>query len=185
MKTNIEIEFKTPLDEKKYYDLLNEFELENNIFKQTNFYFDSEDLYFRKNKIVLRIRKKGEHFYKITMKSHSEQGAYEQHVLLDEKEAVEMLQNGFNTKEFFEIDQTVTLLGSLDNYRVSTPYKDGELFLDKVEYYGITDYELEYEVDHYETGKKCFEEFLKQYNISLRPSIRKSERVYTTKGIKA
>ena len=50
MKTNIEIEFKTPLDEKQYFDLLNEFELENNIFKQTNFYFDSEEYYFRKSK---------------------------------------------------------------------------------------------------------------------------------------
>ncbi|MDY0346350.1 MAG: CYTH domain-containing protein [Acholeplasma sp.] len=181
MKTNIEIEFKTPLEEKQYYDLLNLLELENNIFKQTNFYFDSEDLYFRKNKIVLRIRKKGEHFYKITSKSHSDQGAYEQHVLLDEQEALEMIENGFNTKAFFDIDKDVKLLGSLDNYRVSTPYKDGELFLDKCVYYGITDYELEYEVDNYEVGKKCFEEFLKHHNIELRPSVRKSERIYTKK----
>lgn len=185
MKTNIEIEFKTPLDEKQYFDLLNEFELENNIFKQTNFYFDSEEYYFRKNKIVLRVRKKGEHFYKITLKSHSDKGAFEQHVLLDEQEATDMIKNGFNTKDFFDIDQNVTLLGTLDNYRVSIPYKDGELFFDKVEYYGITDYELEYEVDNYDVGKKCFEEFLKHYNITQKPSIRKSERIYKTNGIKA
>lgn len=181
MKTNIEIEFKTPLEEKQYNDLLQLLELENNIFKQTNFYFDSDDLHFRNNKIVLRIRKKGDHFYKITSKSHSDQGAYEQHVLLDEQEAISMIENGFNTKNFFDIDVNVKLVGSLDNYRVSTPYKDGELFLDKCVYYGITDHELEYEVDNFDIGKKHFEEFLKQHNIVQKPSIRKSERIYTKK----
>lgn len=181
MKTNIEIEFKTPLEESKYHELLSLLELENNIFKQTNFYFDTEDLFFRQEKIVLRIRKKGDHFYKITSKSHSDQGAYEQHVLLDETEALDMIENGFNTSKYFDYDKKVKLLGTLDNYRVSTPYKDGELFLDKCEYYGITDYELEYEVDNYEAGKKCFEEFLKIHGIEPKPSIRKSERVYTKK----
>jgi len=63
MNTNIEIEFKTPLSEQQYLTLVEQFQLENNIFKQTNFYFDTDDLFFRKNKIVLRIRKKGSHFF--------------------------------------------------------------------------------------------------------------------------
>lgn len=178
MKTNVEIEFKTPLTETQYNDLIQLFELDNNIFKQTNFYFDSESLFFRKQKTVLRIRRKHNNYFKVTLKSHSDQGAFEQHVLLDEAQALSMIEHGFNTKAYFDIDCDVKLIGSLDNYRVSTPYKDGELFFDKIEYAGKVDYELEYEVDNYELGKKCFEHFLETHHIENRPALRKSERIY-------
>lgn len=178
MNANIEIEFKTPISEEQYLSLIEQFQLENNIFKQTNYYFDTEDLFFRSNKIVLRIRKKGDHFYKVTMKSHSEQGAYEQHVLLDEEQALDMITNGFNVRDFFDYDKKVTIIGQLDNYRVSTPYKEGELFFDKIEYYGKTDYEIEYEVDQFDIGLECFKEFLDSYQITQKQPIRKSERIY-------
>ena len=42
MNKNIEIEFKTGITQEKYQKLLQEFKLENNIFKQTNHYFDTD-----------------------------------------------------------------------------------------------------------------------------------------------
>ena len=39
MTKNIEIEFKTFISEDVYNNLIKEFELENNIFSQTNYYF--------------------------------------------------------------------------------------------------------------------------------------------------
>ena len=43
MYVNKEIEFKTFITEEKYNFLIQKFELDNNIFPQTNFYFDTED----------------------------------------------------------------------------------------------------------------------------------------------
>lgn len=43
MDKNKEIEFKTFISKEQYENLLEEFHLTNNIFPQTNFYFDTED----------------------------------------------------------------------------------------------------------------------------------------------
>ena len=82
MKMNIEIEFKTKIDQDKYEELLKEFSLEENVFKQTNYYFDTNNLDLNEKKMVLRIRQKREHSFKLTLKSQSEQGSFEYHVLL-------------------------------------------------------------------------------------------------------
>ena len=55
MTKNIEIEFKTFISEDVYNNLIKEFELENNIFSQTNYYFDTEDTILMQEKTVLRI----------------------------------------------------------------------------------------------------------------------------------
>jgi len=41
--TNIEIEFKNPIDKATYEMLIKKYQLDNNIFLQTNYYFDSSD----------------------------------------------------------------------------------------------------------------------------------------------
>ena len=45
MKTNIEIEFKTLIDENTYLKMLKLFNLENNVFEQINHYFDTDKLF--------------------------------------------------------------------------------------------------------------------------------------------
>ena len=182
MTKNIEIEFKSAITEDVYESLLKKFDLENNIFKQTNYYFDTDDFQLNQKKVVLRIRRKKESFYKVTLKSQSEQGAFESHVLLTEDQAKNMIQNGFQTKDFFDdVDVFVTYKAELDNYRVSTPFECGTLFLDRCEYYGVTDYEIEYEVDDYDEGFEVFQQFLKDYQIEYTPAKRKSERALTTR----
>lgn len=177
MMKNIEIEFKTKITESTYKDLLSKFHLENNVFKQVNYYFDSENLDLNKEKIVLRIRQKNDRRFKVTLKKQSNFEAYEYHVLLQADQAKQMLESGFNTKDFFEdIDYFVTFKVALDNYRASTPFANGTLFLDRNEYSGITDYEIEYEVDHYEEGMKVFNDFLTQHQITFTATQRKSER---------
>lgn len=179
MTKNIEIEFKTGLTSEKYHELLKRFKLENNIFKQINHYFDTDDYILNQKKIVLRIRQKNDRF-KVTLKSQSEQGAFESHVLLHPDQAKNMIKNGFNTKDFFEdLDYFVTFKVSLDNYRVSTPYEGGVLFLDRCDYCNVIDYEVEYEVDDYHLGQKLFEKFLNENGIVQMPTKRKSERAFT------
>lgn len=177
MNKNIEIEFKTRISEETYHKLLSDFDLENNVFKQTNYYFDTDNLDLNQRKTVLRIRSKGPHSFKLTLKSQHEQEAYEFHVFLTKDEAEHMIKHGFNTKDYFEeFDYFVTFKTSLDNYRAKTPYKRGTLFFDLCEYCGQRDYEIEYEVDHYEEGLKVWYEFLEKNHITQTPTLRKSER---------
>jgi uncharacterized protein YjbK len=182
MNKNIEIEFKTEITLEKYQELLRQFDLENNIFKQINHYFDTDDYMLNQRKMVLRIRQKGDTRFKVTLKSQSDQGAFESHVLLTRDQALDMIQNGFETKQFFdEIDYYVTFRVSLDNYRVSTPYEGGTLFLDRCEYCNVVDYEVEYEVDNYHEGEKMFQKFLEKFEITQVPTRRKSERAFICK----
>ncbi len=182
MNKNIEIEFKTEITIEKYQELLRQFNLENNIFKQVNHYFDTDDYMLNQRKMVLRIRQKGDTRFKVTLKSQSDQGAFESHVLLTREQALDMLENGFETKQFFDdIDYFVTFRVSLDNYRVSTPYEGGTLFLDRCEYCNVVDYEVEYEVDNYHEGEKMFQKFLEKFNIKQVPTRRKSERAFICK----
>ncbi len=182
MHKNIEIEFKTVIPEDKYLELLSLFQLENNIFKQVNHYFDTDDFALNAQQIVLRIRQKSSTHFKVTLKSQSEQGAFESHVLITPEQARDMIDHGFHTKDFFcDHDDFVTFKVSLDDYRVSTPYKSGTLFLDRCEYCGTTDFEVEYEVDNYDEGLIIFKQFLAEHHIDFLPTKRKSERAFTCK----
>lgn len=184
-KTNIEIEFKTAIGEKTYYDMLQLFDLESNVFKQTNYYFDTDNFDLNKQHIVLRIRQKGNNHFKVTSKKQSRESgneAFESHVLLQKNEVQDMIENGFNTTKYFDdIDYFVTFKASLDNYRVSTYYESGTLFFDRSDYHGITDYEIEFEYHDYDQGKAIFDNFLSNHNIKFKSAKRKSERALKTK----
>lgn len=176
MTKNIEIEFKTFISEDVYNNLIKEFELENNIFSQTNYYFDTEDTLLMQEKTVLRIRQKGSN-YKLTKKTRAEVGADETHLLISKEQAENFLKNGFDAK-IINLPYYVKNIAQLTTYRASTPYKNGTLFLDKSEYYGKVDYEIEYEVDEEKEGLKDFKNFLDSHNITFKESIRKSKRAY-------
>lgn len=180
-ESNMEIEFKTSIEKEKYLELLELFDLEENIYKQTNFYFDTNDLTLSNNKTVLRIRQKGERF-KVTLKRQSDVGAFENHVFITKEQAQDMIKNGFNSKTFFDdVDYDVKFLASLDNYRASVPYLEGILFLDKCDYHNIVDYEIEYEYFDIDEGEKIFKELLKEHNIEYVKTKRKSEKALFTK----
>ena len=176
MIMNKEIEFKTLITKDKYEELIKAFNLENNIFSQTNFYFDTEDNKLMNEKTVLRIRQKGNSF-KLTKKTRAEIGANEAHILLSKEKAQEMLENGFDAS-IIGIPFYVKNIAYLTTHRVSSPYRNGTIFFDRSEYYNNVDYEIEYEVDEIEEGKAHFQEFLNQYNITYKESIRKSKRAY-------
>lgn len=183
MTKNVEIEFKTVISESKYSELLTLFDLENNIFKQINHYFDTDDYELNAQAIVLRIRQKGASRFKVTLKSQSDKQAFENHVFLSEEQAKDMIENGFNTSDFFDHldNKFVTFKVSLDNFRVSTPYANGTVFLDRCEYCGTTDFELEYEASNFDEGKVAFERFIAEQHIEFKPTKRKSERAFTCK----
>ncbi len=175
---NLEIEFKCPINKKEYETLIDKFELKDNVYLLTNYYFDTVNKDLHKNRTVLRIRKKhNNNLYKITLKQDTPQGALESHVFLREEQALNLIENGFNLKDFFDEDLDVIFHGKLDNYRVSTPYREGELFFDRIEYFDKVEYEVEYEVDNFEDGEINFNKFLQENNIKKAPFKRKSQRI--------
>ncbi len=176
MTNNKEIEFKTFITEEKYNELLKEFELENNIFPQTNYYFDTLDTTLMNEMTVLRIRQKGNN-YKLTKKTRASVGADETHILISKEQALDWLKNGLDAS-IIGLPYFVKNIAELTTYRASTPYKNGTLFLDKSEYYNHVDYEIEYEVDDVKEGLNDFKQFLESHNIPYVESIRKSKRAY-------
>ncbi|MGM9968779.1 MAG: CYTH domain-containing protein [Anaeroplasma sp.] len=176
MYKNKEIEFKTFITQKDYEMLITEFGLDNNIFKQTNYYFDTDDTKLMNDKTVLRIRQKGNNF-KLTKKTRAEIGADETHILISKEKALELLSNGFDAK-LIGLPYFVHKIAELTTYRASAPYKDGTIFFDKSVYYGHIDYEIEYEVDDVNQGTKDFNDFLEHHSIEYKESIRKSKRAY-------
>lgn len=179
MYVNKEIEFKTFIPENTYLDLIKEFGLENNIFAQTNHYFDTDDTKLLNEKTVLRIRQKGNNF-KLTKKTRAEIGAEETHILLSKQKALEFLENGIDAS-IIGIPFQVHKVCELTTYRCSAPYKNGTMFFDKSVYYGKTDFEIEYEVDDVKEGLKDFKDFLERHNITYVESIRKSKRAFDNK----
>ncbi len=176
MNKNKEIEFKTFISKETYEVLLDEFNLSNNIFPQTNHYFDTDDSKLLEEQTVLRIRQKGSN-YKLTKKTRSKVGADETHIFITKDKAQEMLNRGFDAS-IIGIPFEVKKVAELTTYRASCPYKDGTLFFDRSEYYGKIDYEIEYEVDEVKQGLKDFKDFLNYYNIEYKESIRKSKRAF-------
>ena len=176
MKTNLEIEFKTLIDEATYLRMLELFNLVDNVFEQINHYFDTENTDLISNHYVLRIRQKGQN-YKLTSKSHSSEGAFEKHIFLTKEQALKMLDEGFDAR-IIDFPYQVKKVAELTTYRTSIEYKNGRLFFDKNQYYGITDYEIEYEANAMEQGQIDFENFLKEQNIPYKKSISKSKRAY-------
>lgn len=176
MYKNKEIEFKTYISEEQYNKLISEFQLDNNIFAQTNYYFDTEDSKLLNDKTVLRIRQKNCN-YKLTKKTRAELGADETHLFISKEKAEELLENGFDAN-IIGIPYFVKNVANLTTYRASTPYKNGVLFFDKSVYYNTIDFEIEYEVDDINEGLRDFNNFLEEYNIEYKESIRKSKRAY-------
>ena len=174
MNQNKEIEFKTLITKEQYYNLLEEFNLSNNIFAQINHYFDTENTDLIQEQTVLRIRQKGNNF-KLTKKTRALVGADETHIFLSKEKALEMLENGFDAS-IIGIPHKVTKVAELTTYRASSHYKNGKIFFDRSEYYGQVDYEIEYEVDEINQGIKDFKTFLDSHEIEYKESIRKSKR---------
>jgi len=181
VKKNIEIEFKTQIDENTYNQLLHKYNLKSSQFHQTNYYFDTDSLDLLNRYITLRIRVKKDSV-KLTLKQRAIEGSLEEHYIIDDTKSAKLLKKGFNTSTFFpQINYDVKYLTKLDNYRITMLYENGIIFFDKSTYNGITDYEIEYEHGNYEVGLNNFNKFLMENNLKLTKMNKKSYRALTTR----
>ena len=75
-------------------------------------------------------------------------------------------------------DQKLINFMSLSTVRMFFAYKNGVLFIDKSEYLGICDYELEYEAKSYHAGKQEFISIISELGIKYKRSEKKVKRAF-------
>lgn len=189
LSQNIEIEFKNMLTNQEYLQLKEYFGLKEDLFfTQENHYFDTEEFSLKDRSSALRIRQKDNHF-EMTLKQPLTEGLLETNQLLTSEEAeaaftsdrlpagkikviIEDLGIPFGKLQYF---------GSLTTKRAEFTYENGLLVLDYSTYLNTEDYELEYEVDNFETGREAFTGLLDQFSIPERKTDNKIRRFYQQK----
>lgn len=184
MSENIEIEFKNLLTVSEFETLLKKFHLsEEDFFYQANHYYDTIDFKLKSLKSALRIREKNGKF-ELTLKTPTEDniGLLEINQNLASIPAnlgeittgavvAKLNSMGISTSE-------LRTFGTLATYRTEFHYKSGLLVLDKSEYLGVTDYEVEFEVPEYTQGEVDFKNFLHEVRIERRETKNKVRRFY-------
>lgn len=182
MAKELEFEFKTLLTKSEYHRLMELFKDKiGNL--QTNYYFDTPRFTLKASEIGLRVRKRDA--YELTLKRKKGYALQE----INEVISVEQFESFLNSgvipsedinKEISDVikEQKIVNYMTLSTYRISFPYKNGILCIDKCEYVDVVDYELEYEASTYEGGKKEFVELVKEFGIAYKKSEAKIKRAY-------
>jgi uncharacterized protein YjbK len=189
MAQTIEIEFKNLLTKREYEMLLEKFNLtKSQVITQENHYFDTVEFSLKEKRSALRIREKKNHF-EMTLKQPANIGLLETTQILSKDEATKAIQFGMLPSGIIQ-DLIVELkipferleyFGSLLTKRIEFSYKNGLLVLDHSSYLNKDDYELEYEVENYQTGQQIFRDLLKQFGIPERKTENKIQRFYHQK----
>jgi uncharacterized protein YjbK len=189
MSETIEIEFKNLLTKVEYENLLKTFNVkEKDVVMQSNHYFDTPEFDLKNLGSALRIREKRNNL-ELTLKQPAAVGLLEttQHLSVNEFQAAIQLQifpKGIVQERLEQLKiafNKIVYFGSLTTKRAEFPYKVGLLVLDHSFYLKKEDYEIEYEVEDFQTGQLVFQELLKQYDIPIRKTQNKIARFYQQK----
>lgn len=184
MSENIEIEFKNLLSESEFKALLNRFAVaESDLFYQANHYYDTSDYKLKSRSSALRIREKSGTF-ELTLKEPTEDniGLLETNQTLNSlPSSLDEITEGAVINRISAASISLSELktfGTLATYRTEFPYKSGLLVLDKSEYLGVTDYEIEFEVPEFNQGAIEFKELLEDVGIEVRETKNKVRRFH-------
>ncbi|OAT83187.1 hypothetical protein A6P54_06235 [Bacillus sp. MKU004] len=185
----IEIEFKNLLTKEEFLQLIKQFSIKNKDFRvQENHYFDTPDFQLKEKQSALRVRVKDGNST-LTLKTPVTNGLLETNQCLSPMQAEELLKQGlFPEGEVKDVllnigTEIPSLLhfGSLKTKRAELEFQEGLLVFDESTYFDKVDYELEYEVKGFDTGKKIFFDLLKEQDIPKRETENKIKRFYREK----
>ncbi len=177
-----DVEFKTLLTKTEYEKLCKKFvNCPSNL--QINYYFDTPRFTLKASDIGLRIRKRDK--YEINLKRKKGYQLQEIDEEVSEETFKQFLKDGIIpseaiSNELVEIikGQTVINYMSLSTYRITFPYKNGTINIDKCDYVDTTDYELLFQGSSYDDSKRTFIEFVKENGIVYKKSQAKIKRAY-------
>lgn len=188
MQTEKEIEFKNLLTKQEFELLISFFQVgQKDFHSQTNYYFDTQDNFFKNNRMGFRLRVLETH-NELTLKQPLEEHVMEENTIQvsdQERDAI-IKQASFPYipfLELFNLTSPFISIGSLQTNRVQIPFENGSLFLDHSIYSQTEDFEVEYESSDVKYGKKVFLELLESHNIPIRHTDKKIARLvkYNTK----
>jgi len=188
MSEQIEIEFKNLLTFEEFNHLMQHFKIKPEHFTvQKNHYFDTVTFDLKKYTSALRIREKNSS-YEMTLKQplENQKGLLETNWDIDPDTANKIIKDGGipdskiseRIKNLKINPQEIRYFGTLTTKRVELPFKSGLLVLDNSSYFQIEDYEVEFEVDNFDQGKKEFDLLLSEAGIPVRPTENKVQRFY-------
>ena len=179
--SNIQKEFETRimLKENEYLDIVSFYMKlypNKHFLKNTNIYYDSDDLFLRKQGITLRVRLINDISPELTIKIKGNNGDTE----INDKLTINQFDQLRNDNIFpdGEVKKYLSSLPySLANYKeITTLYNrrleiendDHLLVIDKNSYSDIIDYNLEIEAkDDIKTAQKYLEFYIDKFNLSL------------------
>ena len=169
---HLEIELKTLLKKDEYNRLKDQFTGVTPVL-QKNYYIDTPDFELREKKVAMRIRT-FEDWAELTLKVPQSVGnmEYNQKLQLKDTEnylSKEELPQGLVLDELAKHgiqSKNWQVLGCLTTLRYEMQTTIGLMALDESQYFDMTDYELELEVENHEQGKQDFQQFLEENQIS-------------------
>ena len=169
---HLEIELKTLLKKDEYNRLKEQFTDVKPVL-QKNYYIDTPDFELREKKVAMRIRTFDD-WAELTLKVPQSVGnmEYNQKLHLKDAEvylAKEELPHGLVLEELAKHgiqSKKWQILGCLTTLRYERQTAIGLMALDESQYFDITDYELELEVENHEQGKQDFKQFLEENQIA-------------------
>ncbi len=165
MEIFVEKEYKTLLSLAQYNQLFKVFENGKTIV-QTNYYFDNSNYQLRQQGFMARIRKINNN-YTFTLKTPKIDNLTTEHNVpltnldINNQEIINILNK-------FKLNHDLKIIAWATTTRTITKDIYGEWCLDKTVFSnGITDYELEYELNNSKTEKwEYFLNFLKNHQIN-------------------
>lgn len=182
MSWELEIEFKNLLTAVEFNRLCQAFRLgKDSFFRQVNVYYDTPDFQLKQKRCALRVRKTSDDAI-LQLKRPHRKGLLETHqrIVLDHGDW-RKLNEGPVIKVLSEMGINagrLVCLGELETNRAEIPYGEGLIALDASTYLDVTDYELEYEVQDQNAGRKAFFQLLNRFAIPRRPAAPKIARFY-------
>ena len=175
-----EYESRIMLTESEYFEIVSHFMRlypNKHFLKNVNIYFDTEDLYLRKNHITLRIRIINDVKCELTLKKTGTNGDDEINdtINLSQVDAIvkgDYFPDGEVKNYLLSLPYTLNLykqITTLINLRLEIENEDHLLVIDKNSYGEIIDYNLEIEAkDSIENAKSLLNAYILQFNLANR-----------------
>ena len=184
----MEYEKRVMLSEEQYFSLVSYYLRQNPHYpfiNQTNYYFETEDLFLRQNHAVLRVRSIVNQGSELTLKIKEEKGDKEITDRLSYPQFTSLINDNIfpNTpvcEEVIRLGRSLyeyKLLTKLETTRLEIQEDDYLVVIDKNNYNGITDYNLEIEASNRKKAEEIILKFCKNFSIEYKKDyVSKSKR---------
>lgn len=182
MQKTTDVEFKSLITKEEYDRLIKQFEGSKSDL-QTNHYFDTTRFSLKALDASVRVREREK--YELTYKRKKGYNIDIRTVEINEEQFQAIKTTGAIdipeiSEELYKLikDQKLVNFLSLSTLRTFLPYSNGVLNIDKSEYLGTIDYEIEYSSKSYHQGKEEFIQLISDLQIQYKKSDKKIKRAY-------